>query len=84
MTYNNENAMVEQKNFTLPVMVEAGDFSSEDLAEDYDGLQLSFQRIKIPAGGALQFELPGDNPEDPDYAKTLEGVIIYNHQACAY
>lgn len=84
MTYKNENAMVEQKNFTLPVMVEAGDFSSEDLAEDYDGLQLSFQRIKIPAGGALQFELPGDNPEDPDYAKTLEGVIIYNHQACAY
>ena len=44
MTYNNENAMVEQKNFTLPVMVEAGDFSSEDLAEDYDGLHLSFQR----------------------------------------
>lgn len=84
MTYNNENAMVEQKNFTLPAMVEGGDFSSEDLAEDYEGLQLSFQRIKIPAGGALQFEVPGDNPEDPDYAKTLEGVIIYNHQACAY
>lgn len=54
MTYNNENAMVELKNFTLPAMVKAGDFSSEDLAEDYEGLQLSFQRIKIPAGGALQ------------------------------
>ena len=84
MTYNTENALVEKKNFTLPAMVETGDFSSEDLAEDYEGLQLSFQRIKIPAGGALQFELPGDSPEDPDYTKTLEGVIIYNHQACAY
>lgn len=84
MTYNTENAMVEKKNFTLPAMVEVGDFSSEDLAEDYDGLQLSFQRIKIPGSGGLQFELPSDNPEDPDYAKTLEGVIIYNHQACAY
>lgn len=83
MIYNNENAIMEQKNFTLPAATE-GEFSNEDLSEDYDGLQLSFQRVKIPSGGALQFEVPGDNPEDPDYAKTIEGVIIFNHQACAY
>ena len=83
MTYNNENAMMETKNFTLPEMVE-GDFSSEDLADDYAGLQLSFQRVKIPGGGSLQFELPGDDPENPDYAKTIEGVIVYSHQASAY
>lgn len=78
-----ENAMMETKNFTLPEMVE-GDFSSEELADDYAGLQLSFQRVKIPGGGSLQFELPGDDPENPDYAKTIEGVIVYSHQASAY
>lgn len=84
MTYNNENAMVEQ-NFILPVTAGTNeDFSNEGLAEDYEGLQLSFQRVKIPGGGSLQFEMPSDNPEDPDYAKTIEGVIVFNHPSCAY
>ena len=48
----------EQNAFLLPAMVE-GDFSSEEIAEDADGLQMmSFQRVKIPAGGQLQFEIP--------------------------
>ena len=34
------------------------DFSSEELAEDRDGFTSPFPRIKIPAGGVLQFELP--------------------------
>jgi len=83
MSYQNENAMTEVNHFTLPAMVE-GEFSSEELAEDMDGLQLSFQRVKIPAGGALQFEIPGDDPENPDYARYLEGVILYNHASSAY
>ena len=83
MTYNTENTLMETNNFTLPEMLE-GDFSNEELADDYAGLQLSFQRVKIPGGGSLQFEIPGDDPENPDYAKTIEGVIIYNHQASAY
>ena len=32
----------------------------------------------------MQFELPGSDPENPDYAKTLEGVILFQHAACAY
>ena len=81
---NNENtALVESRTFNLPT-VNTGDFSSDELAEDMAGLQLSLQKIKIPSGGGLQFELPGDDPEDPDYAKTLEGVILFNHAAGAY
>lgn len=83
MSNQNENAMMETDRFVLPAMIK-GDFSNEELAEDTDGLQLSFQRVKIPSGGALQFEIPGDDPENPDYAKTLEGVILYNHASCAY
>ena len=72
----------EQNAFLLPAMVE-GDFSSEEIAEDADGLQMmSFQRVKIPAGGQLQFEIPTEDPDNPDYARTLEGVILYNHAAC--
>ena len=83
MTNNYENATVEKKNFILPEMLD-GDFSNDELADDYEGLQLSFRRVKIPAGGSIQFEIPGDNPEDPDYSKTIEGVILYSHAANAY
>lgn len=82
--YNDQNtALTEKARFVLPTMVE-GDFSREELAEDMDGMQMRFQRVKIPSGGALQFELPSDDPENPDYAKTLEGVILYHHPNNAY
>lgn len=83
MAYIKENELVETTNFMLPVTAE-GEFSNEDLSEDFEGLQLKFQRAKIPAGGALQFELPGDDLENPEYSKVIEGVIIYNHAACVY
>ena len=48
MTYNNENAMMEtKKDFILPAMVE-DDCISVDVSEDYEGLRLSFPRVKIP------------------------------------
>ena len=37
---------------------------SELLAEELDGLTPTFERIKIPAGGGLAYEVPGDAPED--------------------
>lgn len=75
-------AMMERK-FILPQVVESS-FTTEELSEDMDGLRLSFQRVKIPGGGALQFEIPSDDPENPDYAKFLEGVILFNHASNAY
>lgn len=84
MNENNTEALAIMENFQLPDTLADAAFSREDLAEDMDGLQMSFQRVKIPSGGALQFELPGDDPENPDYTKTLEGVILYNHSSGAY
>ena len=82
--YEQNTSMVaanEQNKFMLPAMVD-GDFSSDEIAEDADGLQMmSFQRVKIPAGGALQFEVPTEDPDNPDYTRTLEGIILYNHSA---
>ena len=72
--------LAERTAFIIP-KVSDSKFSSAELADDMDGLQLSFQRAKIPGGGVLQFELPGEDPENPDYVQTLEGVILFNHSA---
>lgn len=81
--YNQNTTLINQEKFLLPAMVES-DFTAEELAEDMDGMQMSFQRVKIPSGGMLQFELPSDDPDNPDYEKNLEGVILFNHSNNAY
>lgn len=82
--YDNQNTeMMKKAAFVLPEMVE-GDFSQDELAEDTEGMQLSLLRVKIPSGGTLQFEIPSGDPENPDYAKTLEGVILFHHPNNAY
>lgn len=83
---NNENTALmemEQEKFMLPAMAE-GDFSQDELSEDMAGMQMSFQRVKIPGGGVVQFEMPSDDPENPDYVKLLEGVILHHHASNAY
>ena len=76
--YEQTNTMMETKtSFQIPQLLDGDDFTSEDLADDMEGLRLSFTRIKIPGGGHLQFEIPSGNPDVPDYAPYLEGVILY-------
>lgn len=70
-------------DFELPTLVEC-DFSSDEPAEDMDSLTMSLPRVKIPAGGALQFEIPTGDLQNPDYARSLVGVILYNHASNAY
>lgn len=53
-------------------------------AEEMDGLSLSFDRIKVPAGGGLAFEVPGDDPDSPDMAKEIKAVILYHHPIHSY
>jgi len=54
------------------------------LAEEMDGLSLSFDRIKIPAGGGLAYEVPSDNPDSPDMVKEFSAVILYHHPVHSY
>lgn len=83
MTTQNTSTTMEPVKFQLPSAMDSN-FTSEDLADDMDGLQMSFQRIKIPAGGNLVFEIPTDDPDNPNYEKTIEGVLIFHHDANAY
>lgn len=87
--YEQNNAVMTQPTtpdlaFVLPAMVESCDFTAEELAEDMDGLSMSFTRIKIPSGGGIIFEIPTDDPDNPDSATTLEGIILHHHAHCAY
>lgn len=84
MNDQKNTTLVEREAFLLPDVVVDREFSKEELADDMEGLQLGFQRVKIPSGGMLQFELPGDDPDNPEYVKYLEGVIVYSHNSNAY
>ena len=53
-------------------------------AEELDGLTPSFERIKIPAGGGLAYEVPGEDPDSPDSVKEFKAVILYHHPINCY
>ena len=84
MDYNQNTNPTEQQQFLLPAMTMDSDFTAEELAEDMEGMQMNFPRVKIPSGGSLQFEIPTGDPDNPDYAKTLTGIILFNHPNNAY
>lgn len=77
----NEVAVVNE-NFDLVTL--EGEIA-EAIAEEMDGLgSVPFDRVKIPSGGGLAFEIPGDDDEDPQIATELVGVILYHHPVNAY
>ena len=57
---------------------------NEALADDCQGLEFSFDRVKLPAGGGTAFEIPSTEGKDSEMAKDITGVIVYNHPAYAY
>lgn len=78
----NVTTLAEYKPFNLPATMDAS-FDPADVAEDLEGLELSFPRVKIPGGGVPQFKMPGEDPGHPTYVGELEGIILFNHSANA-
>ena len=54
------------------------------MAEELDGLDGGFERIKIPSAGSTVFEVPGEDPNEPDSVKEFSAVILYHHPLHAY
>lgn len=52
---------------------------NETMAEELEGLEGGFDRVKIPAGGTTMFELPGDEADEPETVKEFSAVILYHH-----
>lgn len=58
---------------------------AEAIAEEMDGLgPISFDRVKIPSGGGLAFEIPGETDEETESTTELVGVILHHHPLNAY
>jgi len=85
---NKNNALAATGNKELAEAksgyIAAGTNLATMFAEEMDGLTLSFDRIKVPAGGGLAFEVPGDDPDSPDSVKEFKAVILYHHPVHAY
>ena len=56
----------------------------ELFAEEMDGLTPMFERIRIPAGGGIAFEIPSEDPESPDLVKEFKAVVVYHHPISCY
>ena len=75
---NNKKNMQKANNegFAVPAQQ---DVLSEVMAEDCQGLEFSFDRVKLPAGGGTTFEIPSAENEEGEMVKAITGVIVYNH-----
>jgi len=76
-----ETALAIIDNINLPAL--NGDLGAL-VAEEMDGLSIEFDRVKIPSGGGLAFEVPGDDPDNPETVKEIVGVIVDHHPVNAY
>ena len=54
------------------------------MAEELDGLDAGFERIKIPSAGSTVFEVPGEDPAEPEAVKEFSAVILYHHPLFAF
>ena len=54
------------------------------IASEMDGLNAVFDRIRMPSGGTTVFQIPSDNPEEPELEKEITAVILYHHPIRAY
>jgi hypothetical protein len=76
-----KDLVVKENNFVVASM---NSDIAQAMSEEMDGLQVDFDRVKIPTGGGLAFEVPGDDPDSPDMEKELVGVIVDHHPVNAY
>ncbi len=73
-TLNNNSGYMALRDF---------DFSTT-ISEEMDGLNAFFERVKMPSGDTTLFQLPSENPEEPDFEKEFTAVILYHHPIRAY
>ena len=56
------------------------DFNLADaMNSELGGMDVTFDRVTIPAAGGTAFELPGELPGETDAAKEFTAVILYHH-----
>ena len=80
MPENNNNALAAQSNGFLQL---AETDLAQVLTEELNGLDVTFERVKIPSSGHTTFEVPGEDGE-LESVKEFSGVILHHHPLFAY
>ena len=75
MSEKNNNELAVNEGFAV---LANQNVLNEALAEDCQGLEFSFDRVKLPAGGGTAFELPSAESDESEMVKDITGVIVYN------
>ncbi len=57
---------------------------AELMSEELSGLDAGFEKIRIPSGGGTVFEIPCEDPENPETVKEFSGVILFHHTMLSY
>ena len=70
----NTNTYTALKDFNL----------AEALTSELGGMDISFDRVSIPAAGGQAFEVPGELPGETDMVKDFSGVILFHHPMFTY
>lgn len=78
---NKETSVAETKGFNAIANIEA---LNEAMKSDCQGMEFSFDKIKLPTGGGLAFEVPSIEQEEPEMKKEIKGVILFHHTANSY
>ena len=66
-------------------MISAESDIAEIMSEELEGMgPIPYDRIKIPAAGSTAFEIPTDDPDKPEHADAIVGIVVYNHAYNAY
>lgn len=78
----NETALAAQNNNGFNQLADMN--MAEMMAEELDGLDAGFERIKIPSAGSTVFEVPGEDSGEPETVKEFSAVILYHHPLFAY
>ena len=78
---NKENNALQMQNQGFAALANA-DFG-ELMSEELDGLELTFEKIKIPSGGTTVFEISDEDGES-DSVKDFTAVILHHHPLNCY
>ena len=81
MDNNKENALVTEQNPGFLALAQT-DFAAM-VSEETEGLDLSFDKVKIPSSGSTVFEVPGEE-DDTDTVKEFSAVILHHHTLNCY
>jgi len=81
MSKQNENTAIVEQNSGFLALANT-DFAAL-VSEELAGLDIGFERIKIPSGGATMFEMPAE-ADEAEMVREFSGVILYQHPLNAY